>query len=98
MQKYWIIAMRESGRMKMSLPQQIKAHSTVLVNAGSLVGSTVVTSGLGFVYWWIATWQFSAEAIGLGSAAIQAMTLLGTFGLFGLGTLLVGELPRQAGE
>lgn len=84
--------------MKMSLPQQIKAHSTVLVNAGSLIGSTVVTSGLGFVYWWMATRQFSAEVIGLGSAAIQAMTLLGTFGLFGLGTLLVGELPRQAGK
>ncbi len=96
MPKYWILAMRESGRMKMSLPQQIKAHGPVLVNAGSLIGSTVVTSGLGFVYWWMATWQFSAEAIGLGSAAIQAMTLLGTLGLFGLGTLLVGELPRQA--
>jgi len=67
----------------------------MLVNSGSLFGTTTVTSVLGFVYWWLAARQFSPEAVGFASAAISAMTLLGTACILGLGTLLVGELPRQ---
>src|SRR5690242_10853899 len=75
-----------------------KANSVILRNAGSLVGTTAVTSVFGFAYWWLAARQFSPEAVGLASAAISAMTLLGTFGMVGLGTLLIGELPRQQGK
>jgi O-antigen/teichoic acid export membrane protein len=57
-----------------------------------------VTSGLsslfGFVYWIVAAREFSQQAVGYGSATISAMTLLGTIGMFGLGTMLLGELPR----
>lgn len=84
--------------MKLSLHQWIKANNTIFVNAGSLVGTSAVTSGLGFVYWWLAARQFPPEAVGLASAAISAMTLLGTLSILGLGTLLVGELPRQIGK
>ena len=77
------------------LGRWIKAEWAILVNAGSLVGTTAITSGLGFVYWWLAAHQFSTEAVGLASAAISAMTLLGTIGMLGLGTLLIGEFPRQ---
>ena len=80
------------------LPQWVKTNSVILVNAGSLVGTTGVTSALGFVYWWLAARQFSPEALGLASATVSAMTLLGTFGVLGLGTLLMGELPRQRGK
>src|SRR5216683_3661045 len=76
----------------------IKANSVLLVNAGSLVGTTAVTSVLGFAYWWLAARQFSPEALGLASAAISAMMLLGSLGIVGLGTLLIGELPRQQGK
>jgi O-antigen/teichoic acid export membrane protein len=41
---------------------------------------------------------FSPEAVGLASAAISAMTLLATISLLGLGSLLIGELPRQPGK
>src|SRR2546422_7670871 len=75
-----------------------KTNSVMLINAGSLVGATVVTSILGIAYWWVAAWWFSPQAVGLGSAAISAMTLLGTICILGLGTLLVGELPRQPGK
>lgn len=75
-----------------------KKNSTLLINAGSLVGTTGVTSILGFAYWWIAARQFSPGAVGLASAAISAMTLLGSFGVLGLGTLLIGELPHQRGK
>lgn len=75
-----------------------QTNSVILVNAGSLVGATTVTSILGFVYWWLAARQFPPQAVGLASAAISAMTLLGTFAILGLGTLLLGELPRQRGR
>ena len=70
----------------------------MLINSGSLMGTTTVTSALGFVYWWLAARQFSPEAVGFASAAISAMTLLGTGCVMGLGTLLIGELPRQPGK
>lgn len=70
----------------------------MFINAGSLVGTTTVTSVLGFVYWWLAARQFSPEAVGFASAEISAMTLLGTGCIMGLGTLLIGELPRQPGK
>ncbi|MFL5705410.1 MAG: lipopolysaccharide biosynthesis protein, partial [Ktedonobacteraceae bacterium] len=84
--------------MRTLLYQWAKKNSVILVNAGSLVGTMAVTSVLGFAYWWLAARQFSPEAFGLASAAISAMTLLGTLGVMGLGTLLMGELPRQRGK
>lgn len=67
----------------------------LLRNAGSLAATTGLTSLFGFVYWIIAAHGFSQEAVGYGSASISAMGLLGTVGAFGLGTLLIGELPRR---
>jgi O-antigen/teichoic acid export membrane protein len=67
----------------------------LLRNAGSLAATTGLTSVFGFVYWIVAAREFSQEAVGYGSAAISAMTLLGTVGMFGLGTMLIGELPRR---
>lgn len=73
-----------------------RRHRDLLGNASALVAATVVTSGLGFVYWAFAARLFSQRSVGYGSAAISAMTLLGTIGMFGLGTVLIGELPRRS--
>jgi O-antigen/teichoic acid export membrane protein len=70
-------------------------HHELLHNAGSLVATTGVTSIIGFAYWAIAARMFTQREIGYGSAAVSAMTVLGTIGMFGLGTLLIGELPRR---
>lgn len=70
-------------------------HKDLLVNASSLIATTVATSGLGFGYWAFAARLFSQRAVGYGSAALSAITLLGTIGMFGLGTVLIGELPRR---
>lgn len=67
----------------------------ILGNASSLAASTAVTSVLGFVFWAYAAHLFSQRAVGLGSAAVSAMTVLGTIGMLGLNTLLIGELPRR---
>ena len=81
-----------------SLYQWMKTNRVMLVNAGSLVATSAVTSVLGFTYWWLAARQFPPQVVGLASATISAMTLLGTFAMLGLGTLLIGELPRQKGK
>src|SRR5438132_1175124 len=70
----------------------------MLINAGSLVCTTVATGVLGFAYWWVAARQFPPQAVGLASAAVSAMMLLGSICILGLGTLLIGELPRQPGK
>ncbi|MFI5025414.1 MAG: lipopolysaccharide biosynthesis protein [Solirubrobacterales bacterium] len=72
----------------------IRSNRELLSNASSMVGTAVVTSFLGAAFWWVATHYFSQDAVGLASASISAMTLLGFMGTVGLGTLLMGELPR----
>ena len=84
--------------MKAILYQWIKTNGVLLFNAGSLVATFAIKSGLGYAYWWVAARQFSPEAVGVASAAISAMTLLGTFCMLGLGTLLIRELPRHSGQ
>lgn len=78
------------------LKEWLKANSVMLINASSLIGTTAVTSTLGFVYWWVAARRFPPAAVGIASASISAMTLLGSICILGLGTLLITELPRQS--
>ena len=65
-------------------------HADLLTNAGSLFGSSVVTAALGFAFWWLAARTVPIAEVGAASAAVSAMTFLGTAGMFGLGTLLIG--------
>jgi O-antigen/teichoic acid export membrane protein len=76
----------------------LKTNSIILINAGSLVGATAVTGIMGFVYWLVAARQFPEQSVGLASADVSAMLLLGTLSVLGLGTLLIGELPRHRGR
>ena len=84
--------------MKNIVYKWFKTNSVMFMNAGSLVGTTAVTSMLGFVYWWAAARLFPPETIGFASATIAAMTLLGSICILGLGTLLIGELQRHPGK
>lgn len=71
-----------------------QANRSLLSNAASMVATAVVTSLLGAAFWWVATHYFSKDSVGIASASISAMTLLGFMATVGLGTLLMGELPR----
>src|SRR5947208_13653015 len=73
----------------------LRPHADLLSNSGALLGSSVVTSALGFVFWWLAARVASQDTVGTASAAVSAMTLIGTIGMFGLGTLLIADLPRM---
>jgi O-antigen/teichoic acid export membrane protein len=80
-----------------SVPSLIRfdGFRAILANAGALVGSVAFTTLLGFPYWWIVARSFPASSAGFAAATVSAMTLLGTIGMLGLGTLLAGELASQ---
>ncbi len=73
----------------------VGGHRALLANAGSMVGTTLVNSLLGVAFWFVAAHEFSKAAVGVAGAAVSAMILLGFTGTIGLGTLLMGELPRR---
>lgn len=73
----------------------LRRNQDLLRNAGSLAATTGLTSVFGFAYWIYAARVFPQQAVGYGSAAISTMTLLGSIGMFGIGTMLIGELPRR---
>jgi O-antigen/teichoic acid export membrane protein len=81
-------------RLPMAVANAYRQHRALLINAGSLFATTGVTSILGAAYWIFAAKFYTQSEVGYGAAEIPAMLLLGTIGMFGLGTLLVGELPN----
>src|SRR5262245_37524866 len=81
--------------MKTTLFRWANDNRIIVKNASSLVSTAAVTSALGFIYWWLAARQFSPPAVGLASAAVSAMMLLGSISALGLGSLLINELPRH---
>ena len=69
----------------------------VLRSAVALASTSVVTSGLGFLYWIVAARRFDATSVGMSSTAISAMNLIAPFTVLGFGTLLVSKLPTMRG-
>lgn len=53
---------------------------------------------LGFVFFLIASKLLTREQVGIGADLIAAVTLCGAIGSVGVGSLLIRELPRSAGE
>ena len=86
---------RASEKLRALLPQQA---AVIVRNASSLILTMGVTSGLGVVYWAVAARSFSVQTVGFASASISAMTLIATLGSLGLGTMLMGEIPRREGD
>jgi O-antigen/teichoic acid export membrane protein len=76
---------------------KLRGHVDLFLNAGSLMATTVITSLFGFAYWWVAARTAPAAAVGQASAAVSAMTLIGTIGMFGMGTMLISDLPTLRG-
>jgi O-antigen/teichoic acid export membrane protein len=85
----------QSSGLTAKLRGALKNNRELLRNAGSLAATTGLTSVFGFAFWFIAAKEFKPAEVGYGAAAINAMQLLGTIGMFGLGTMLIGELPRR---
>src|SRR5947209_13850301 len=77
-----------------SLSQRLRSDS-LLRNSIYIMGSTVATSAIGYLYWVVAAHIYSVYEVGLASAFISAMTLTSTFANLGLGSALVQMLPRR---
>jgi O-antigen/teichoic acid export membrane protein len=58
-----------------------------------LIADSAVTAGIGFIFWIIVARYYTAEDLGYGSAAISAMSLLGSLSLIGLNTTIIRFLP-----
>lgn len=76
----------------------LKIDRVIARNAAALAASSVLTYGLGFVYWWLMARLFPSSSVGLASAAITGLLFVSRLGLLGAGTLLIGELPKRPGE
>lgn len=71
------------------------AQRTLVKTTASLLGTTGITAVLGLVFWWLAARTLWVSAVGYGSAVVSAMMLVGTFGMAGLNTVLLGKLARR---
>ena len=86
---------QQSSGLSAKVRDALQRNSVLLRNAGSLAATTGLTSLFGFVFTIVAARSFSPNAVGWGNAAINAMQLFGTIGMFGLNTMLIGELPKR---
>lgn len=75
-----------------------RENGIFLRNVGTLFATTGLSSLAGFVYWTLAAREFTQIAVGYASASVSAITMLGTIGVLGFGTLLIGELPKRTGR
>lgn len=78
-----------------ALVRRLGEQRSLLLNGFSMIGTTGVTSLLGFLYWWAAARRFTPEAVGFASALVSVISLLGLLCMFGFGTLLMAELKRE---
>jgi O-antigen/teichoic acid export membrane protein len=62
----------------------------------SLIASQVLTSGLGLAFWIAAARILSASDVGRLAAATSAISVIATFAVMGIGTLLIAELQRTS--
>lgn len=68
---------------------------SLMRNSVFIMGTTVVTSGLGYLYWMVAAHAYSAYEVGLASTLIATMTLVASLSNLGLGATLIHILPKR---
>lgn len=84
----------QKPRSSMGVPLRTLQKNCVLVsNAASLYVTTIIDSALGLGFWTVAARTFTLHQVGYGSAAISAMIILSTTGVFGPN--IICELPRR---
>ncbi len=73
-------------------------HSVLYTNAGASTIGGVGTAALGFLFWGVAARFFPPHAVGVATAIISMMGLMGIIGDGGLGALLIGETLQHKGR
>ena len=73
-----------------------RAKSDSLVrNSVCLMASTVVTAGLGYVFWAVAAHAFTSQEVGIGSAIISLCGTVALLTYLGSGAMLIERLPTS---
>ena len=72
-----------------TLRNSVVRPSRLLGVFASLVGSQMGSALFGVVFWILAARALTPEQVGVGAALVAAMNLLSTFGVLGIGTLLL---------
>lgn len=75
-------------------PLQAVARRSLLRNSGFLMGTTVITSALGYAYWLLAAHSWSSSTVGFAAGAISTFTLVGFVFSLGVAPAYVQMLPR----
>lgn len=75
-------------------PLHAVAQLSLLRNSGFLMGTTVMTSILGYAYWLLAAHKWSSANVGLAAGAISTFTLVGFVFSLGVAPAYVRMLPR----
>jgi O-antigen/teichoic acid export membrane protein len=71
-----------------------RARSDSLVrNSLYLMASTVVTAGLGYVFWAVAAHAFTSQEVGIGSAVISLCSIVALLTYLGSSAMLIERLP-----
>ena len=86
-------ASRLAGRWPVA--RWLTGQRALLGTTISLLATTMVTTVLGLAFWWVAARMLPLSQVGYGSAAVSALTLVGTFGMAGMNTVLIGYLARS---
>lgn len=73
-----------------------RARSDSLVrNSSYLMASTVVTAGLGYVFWALAAHAFTRQEVGIGSAVISLCSTAALLTYLGSSAMLIERLPAS---
>lgn len=64
-------------------------------NSYYLMANTVLTAGSGFFFWIFATWYYTVEEVGLGTAIMSVAWLISVISLLGLDIGLIRFLPNE---
>jgi O-antigen/teichoic acid export membrane protein len=76
-----------------------RARSDSLVrNSLYLMSSTVVTSGLGYIFWVFAAHVFTRQEVGIGSAVISLCSTAALLTYLGSSAMLIERLPAREGS
>src|SRR3954447_8844939 len=84
---------RRRAVLKRLWPIRLAGSQSLAANSVALIATTLAGSAFGFLFWLLAARVYSPAQVGLGAAAISALTLLTTIGEMGLGTALIRFLP-----
>jgi O-antigen/teichoic acid export membrane protein len=68
---------------------------SLIRNSLYLMASTVVTAGLGYVFWALAAHAFTSQAVGIGSAVISLCSMVALLTYLGSSAVLIERLPAS---